>query len=242
MKVAAVYTGLPRTYKYCIDNHRKSFWKKYNIEDCFLHFWHEDNKSLPNFAPWSEGTMPSFVTTSEDIVNTFKPKGYILEPNKLEFSDKKLKYPYDFNSFTKNEILIQCYRAIQSNASSINKAYNLIKNLDYDYFVVCRPDMLWDENLNSWPELNGVDNYYYWDTLWIINKEIFKIFAIKEYNIEAYIAKLLRDNQDHETQNYNFITSEAVNDLHFKTYNIDLSKFIPIKMKKQIHRGFFIQN
>jgi hypothetical protein len=60
--------------------------------------------------------------------------------------------------------------------------------------------------------------------------------------IDEYVGELLRTNLDSETQNYNFITSEAINDLHFRTMGIDLNTFVPIRMRKMIHRGTYIQN
>ena len=246
MNVCAVYTGLARTYKYCLYNHRNSFWKKYGITDCYAHFWHNEGEIDNHFAPWNEPNKTNVSSSASEIIEAFKAKRIALEKDDSPKIENRLNYingvGYDFDKLNKQEILRQCLIPVKSNATSIRNAFNLVKDTNYDYYVLARPDMLWSEDLSDWPELNGKDNYYYWDTLWILKKDMFEKFANKLYNIEEYAKELLTNNPDREAKDYNFITSEAINDLHFKKIGVDLGGFIPIKMRKQIHRGNYIKN
>ncbi len=246
MKVCVLYSGLPRTYQFCLPNHFNSFWSKYQITDCFAHFWHTEGEIDNHSAPWSFSDIKNIPTKASHIIDAFKAKRIALEKDNAPVLNNKVKYlkdskEFNFKDFTKEEILNQCLAAIKSNALSIRNVYNLVKDTNYDYYLLCRPDMLWTENLNCWPELNGKDNYYFWDTLWILKKEMLEKFANKVYNIEEYARYIIANNPDKEVQDYNFITSEAINELHFKKMGVDLGGFIPLKLNKRLHRGDHIQ-
>jgi hypothetical protein len=236
MKACAIYTGLPRTFKETRQNHINSFLSKYNVKDIYFHFWKENGHT----APWSEGCGMNFLNVDEtEIVNVIKPKKYLYENDTTDKPKIKLKYPYEFEKFNKDEIFYNCLSPILSNALSIKRAFSLIKD-HYDHYIFVRPDMIFPEENVCFPELDTTKDYFYWNTFWVLKKETAIIFSNKINNIKEY-AKIAITETD-EGKKFNFFTAEHIDYLHFSHNKINLENFVKLNFPKKLHRGHFIKN
>ena len=223
-----------------------------NIEfDFYLHGWISDSKYINN------------------IINDYKPLRYILEPqinfsneyiNIKKFSNilkERYKHLHKINQYNYDNIHFQNYfQNIFSYAYSISKVMKLIKkNIDYDYVIHLRYDIIFNEFINL-EEFNYETIYtddigiahsplFHGDFIYCSNKHnsiIWKNFYsfLKKniFNNDNYIkwVKYIIDNKNNNCKGryeHGIYSNQMIYAYFINKNNIDYENIIPkIKCKK----------
>ena len=164
MKIAVLLTGMPRY----LDKNKmlmKDFFKGHEV-DYFCHAWFDKTKKIEEKS-WHKTTILIDPDTEEKILNIYKPKNYLIEPQR-QF---ELPRNYNFNtSWPQPFFIVYSHFYSVKTANMLRLAYEKETGVKYDLVFKTRYDIFIGNKIR-WEkyDLNKLylpDNCNWWSDLY----------------------------------------------------------------------------
>jgi hypothetical protein len=248
MKIALCYYGQLRTFRYCFDNHFNQFINPLEIKDIFCHFWWNRDSEQQYGAPWSKHETDHINSMNlndvQDVINIYNPKSLtyskpisstIFNLDKIYSIDSK-EYANLTDEQKKFSGLFGYYSAFNGikNVAQNLKSYELANNINYDWVVLTRYDVLLMDQIKKQMFEKNKRGYYWWDVLFILNRKDFYTWSDQISYFE----------QNQKSFKESHITPEMMQ-LKYAKDNIDITnenEFEINKLKHLFHRGDVIKH
>jgi hypothetical protein len=193
MKIAVLLTGMPRY----LDTNKvlmKDFFKGHEV-DYFCHAWFDKTKKTEEKS-WHKTNINIDPHTEEKIVEIFKPKNYLLEPQR-QF---ELPRNYNYNTgFQQPFFIVYSHFYSVKTANMLRLAYEKETGVKYDVVFKLRYDLFignklrWEQydlnklylhdNCNTWSEL--YDNVSFNDMIAFSKPENMNVYCDVFDNIDS---------------------------------------------------------
>lgn len=160
MRIALCLSGQPRFIKLGYQFIKKYLLDNNNNIDIFLHAWYNPldvDKPYNSAQLYSSGHV-GYVEKDTDLflVDNFKPKKYIIEPQ-IDFSEYSKNLPNHQNA--KKEIMCSIFYSIFK-SNELKKKYELENNFNYDLVVRTRYDLAYFDNINFFDYMDNLNKIH----------------------------------------------------------------------------------
>ena len=237
MRVAVYFIGQPRYYKETFPGIYKNIIKQNNA-DVFFHCWYDKKEAGEEIKNggicYYKNRKKNYImpqNLDKDIVELYKPKKYIIEPQKfLQIKNKK-----DIDCMSG----LSMYYSIMK-ANDLVREYEIENNFRYDFVIKMRYDMYCDKPLILSKYHNNLINnphilhkeripFHIDDRIWFSNSEnMFKIsrgyLEVEDYlDNEKYREEILNLGKKfytHTYKNKTYFNNESY--LFFQIYSKNL--------------------
>jgi hypothetical protein len=124
LKLAVCYSGEPRDFKNCFENHKTNIFQ-HHIIDTYVHMWECDEtttQATPDEIGYDNSWRKIFpVITNDEYLMIMQPCNYIIEKR-------------DMNPLSPQERQVKMFHGITQCVNMIHK------NINYDFIIRLRPD------------------------------------------------------------------------------------------------------
>lgn len=193
MKVAIQMFGHMRTYLQCYEALRKNLLNYYDC-DIFIHTWDEIEHKTQTWH--NDKMMDDQKITEKDIEQIYSCKAI-----KIEHQHVQEKGCIEANGLKISKFGIESMLYSMNEVNRLRKEYQQKNNIQYDFIIFIRPDILLYDRLNLEKYINGLKNGF---------------FTVGNYKNNA----ILNDFRNIGASDILFFAQPAVMDKIFENFNL----------------------